>query len=399
MSILQIDGAQKPGGKILVSGGGRCNVANEHLSAADYNGGSSTIIRNVLRAFDQRRTLEWMNDLGVALKLEEGGKYFPVSDQARTVLDALNERGRSLGVRRLTGQRVKDLRSIDGGFTLVTQSAEGERTALKARSVIIATGGCSLPKSGSDGQGLAFMRRLGHTLVPTTPALSPLVLRPGKSPGGRLTGLSGLTLEARLGLYHPSGKRLAEATGSLLFTHFGLSGPAALDISRHFLRARIEYPEEACWLGLGHPDLPTPEKADGWLREQIARHPRQSVNRALADLYPQRLAKLLAEGTDALGGLTRPQRLALAEALSRLALPVTGDRGYAFAEATAGGVELREIVPKTMVSRKVDGLYLCGEMLDVDGRIGGYNFQWAWATGYLAGRGAVAALLEGREGF
>lgn len=391
LSIVLVDGAARPGAKILVSGGGRCNVTNERLSAADYCGGPPTIIRKVIRAFDQRSTLEWMRGLGVPLKLEETGKYFPESDQARSVLDALLGRAGELGVHLLTSARVKDLRPAGDGYALALEH-DGGRETLLARRVILATGGCSLPKSGSDGQGLAFARRLGHTIVPTTPALSPLVLRPDGSPGGRFAELSGLTLEARLGLYHPSGKRLAECSGSLLFTHFGLSGPAALDISRHYLRARLERPDEACWLGLGHPELPNPEKADAWLRGQIETNPRLAVNRVLSELYPQRLARLLAEGLDSLGRLTRAQRLALACSLSRLPLPVTGDRGYAFAEVTAGGVDLREIDPATMASRKAGGLFLCGEMLDADGRIGGFNFQWAWATGYLAGRGSVASL-------
>jgi predicted Rossmann fold flavoprotein len=379
--ILLLDGAKSPGAKILVAGGGRCNVTHERVTPEDYCGGPRPIIRNVLRAFGEQRTLEWMAALGVPLKLEPTGKYFPVSNQARTVLEALFRRVREVGVEMLFQTRV----------TGVRQGAEG----FQARRLILATGGLALPKSGSDGAGLAMARRLGHSVIPTTPALSPLVLRPGPGPGGRFEELSGVTVEVRLGLYAPEGQRIEERTGSMVFTHFGVSGPAALDLSRHILRARLEHPETAFQVCLGHPALATVEEADNWLKRQVERQPRRAVWLAVNELWPERLARILAEGLgEDLAHLSRENRLELARRLARLPLEVTGDRGYAFAETTAGGVDLREVDARTMASRKAPGLYLCGEILDVDGRIGGFNFQWAWASGYLAGRAAAGSLGE-----
>lgn len=390
-SILVLDGSKNPGVKILVAGGGRCNVTHERVTPDDFWGGPRPIIRNVLRAFGEQRTLEWMKELGVPLKLEPTGKYFPVSDQARTVLEALLRRLEEVGARLMTSVRVTGLRVVEGGFEIQTA---GEAGTFLARRVIVATGGLALPKSGSDGAGLAMARRLGHSLIPTTPALSPLILRQGPELGGRFAEFSGLTLEVRLGLYGPDGRRIEERTGSMVFTHFGLSGPAALDLSRHILRARLEQPDVAFQVCLGHPALRTVEEADEWLLRQVERNSKRGIAMALNELYPERLARAMAEGIAAedLAHLPRVGRQELARRLARLPVEVTGDRGYAFAETTAGGVDLREVDGRTMQSRIVPGLFLCGEMLDVDGRLGGFNFQWAWASGYLAGRGAAASL-------
>ncbi|MEQ8822585.1 MAG: aminoacetone oxidase family FAD-binding enzyme [Sumerlaeia bacterium] len=389
LRIVLLDGARKPGAKILVSGGGRCNVTNERVTPDDFWGGARGTIKKVLKSFDHRRTLEWMASLGVELKLEPTGKYFPASDSARTVLGALLRRAEEVGVELRPGHRVGHIgREAGGGWSLGFR--DGEHPPLSARRLILATGGMSLPKSGSDGWGLAAARRLGHTITATTPALAPLVLGPQAGAGGRFADLSGLTLDVRLGVYEASGRRLEERAGSLLFTHFGVSGPAALDLSRHLLQAREADPRAELVVGLGHPHFPTPEAADGWLRDQAAAHPKRTLANALRAIYPERLASALAEGRDGvLAELSKTTRRATATDIARLPLNVTGSRGYTFAETTAGGVDLSEIDPRTMASRVAEGLYLCGEMLDVDGRIGGFNFQWAWASGHLAGRGVV----------
>lgn len=385
LHIALLDGAKKPGAKILVSGGGRCNVTNERVTPDDFWGGPRTVIRNVLRAFDHRRTLTWMQNLGVELKLEPTGKYFPVTDKARTVLDALLTRVRSFGIKELYGQRIKSIRRLDCGYLL-----EGDEEAFTTRKLIIATGGRSLPKSGSDGWGLEAVRRLGHTIVPTTPALAPLVLTANGYAGGRFADLSGLTMPLRIGLYSQTGKALTELSDSLLFTHFGLSGPAALNFSRHWLRCE----ESGKAAALGHPDFRSAQDADEWLLREAQSHPKRAVETALQAIFPERLARLIAGEGGMMGTLPKQQRRAIAGMMARLPIAIEGARGWSFAETTAGGVELREIDPRTMVSRVADDLYLCGEMLDVDGRIGGFNFQWAWASGYLAGRAAVRSLVE-----
>lgn len=391
LRIAVLDGARKPGAKILVSGGGRCNVTNERVAPDDYFGGPRTAIRNVLRAFDEARTIAWMRELGVALKLEPTGKYFPVTDSARTVLDALLRGVERAGVRLHAGARVSSIRHADGGFAVALADGGGE---WRASRLILATGGLSLPKSGSDGWGVAAARRLGHSIVPMTPALSPLVLRAGASPGGRFADFAGVTLDLRLSLHAPGGRIAQSFTDSTLFTHFGLSGPAPLNLSRHILQARLAEPGAAWRTTIGHPRFANAEEADAWLLGQAGANPRRPAAAALRELFPERLADALSEGNERLSDLPRERRRRIAANIAALEIDVAGDRGYSFAETTAGGVDLREVDVRTMESRVLPGLHLCGEMLDVDGRIGGFNFQWAWASGHLAGRAAVRLLGE-----
>ncbi len=388
LRIHLFEGAKKPGAKILVSGGGRCNVTNKSVMAEDFFGGPRSIIRKVLKAFGEDQTVRWMERLGVRLKLEPSGKYFPVSNQARTVLDALLMRTAHLGVHLVSGTRIADFHPSDRGFELTP----ADRQTIFTRRLIVATGGLALPKSGSDGRGLEILNRMGHTIVPVTRALVPLVLRKSNDLGGRFEEFSGLTLDAGLRLENEAGRKIIELHGSLLFTHLGISGPVVMNFSRHLLRARLEHPKEKFRVTMAHPNFQTPEAADEWLKNQARRHPGRPAASIIGELYPDRFAKALTEGLSSLSNLSRDHRRALAIRMTRLPLEVIGDRGYAFAEATAGGVDLREIDARAMESRKVPGLFLCGEVLDVDGKIGGFNFQWAWSSGYLAGRGAVASL-------
>lgn len=403
--VALFDGAKKPGAKILVSGGGRCNVTNEKVTEADYCGGSSKIIRNVLRAFNEQKTLEWMDQLGVPLKLEPTGKYFPRSDSARTVLDALMQRVDEIGVMKQFGFRVGQINRIavhPGGALneahwQITNAANN--ATVTARALVIATGGRALPKSGSDGAAYPWLTQLGHRIITPVPALAPLVLDERGMEGSPLSTafaeLSGVTIDARLEFW-AEGRRRADFTGSLLFTHFGLSGPAAMNLSRHIARHRQGHPKnDPGHLRLALPVFPEVGPADQWLQEQTRQHPRAAVGTVLKYVMPERLAIVLASAikVDRLTDMTRENRLHLARLLAGSPLAVKGDRGYSFAEATAGGIALEEVNWRTMESRKADGLFLCGEVLDVDGRIGGFNFQWAWASGCLAGRGAVRNIL------
>ncbi len=398
LRLAVFDGARKPGAKILVSGGSRCNVTNETVTETDYFGGPRTLIRRVLKRFNHTHTLRWMRELGVELKLEDTGKYFPVTDNSRTVLDALLKRLEEVGAVLHAGARVVELlppRQPEESWRLHLDGAE----PVTARRVILATGGLALPKSGSDGWGLEVMRRLGHTVVPTTPALVPLRLDPAQpGVGGRFAEFSGVTLEVRLGLYTQAGKRLEERPGSLVFTHFGISGPAALDLSRHWLRAKRHEPHATFPVKLGVPELSTFEAAHGWLLEQGEAHPKRDVATSLKAHLPERLARAYAEvaGADTFVALRKPVRKRLAHDLVGLPLAVCGDRGYAHAEVTAGGVDLREVDMRSMASKRLDNLYLVGEILDVDGRLGGFNFTWSWATGHIAGHAVVAAAAEER---
>jgi len=365
--IVALDGAPRLGAKILISGGGRCNVTHEAVVADDFNGNRNAIAK-VLRTFPVEQTIAWFAEMGVTLEREETGKLFPATGRARTIVDALlRECG---GVEMRTGVRVE---SIAPGFDL------GE---VQARRVILATGGRSVPKTGSDGRGYALARALGHTITETFPALVPLVLEPGHW----MTTLSGSSLDAELSVRTTTGRVLVRHRGSMLFTHFGLSGPVVLDISRHWIESK-----GVLFVNL----LPgeTFESLETLLLREAKRNPRATVGSVLRGRLPERVLNVLAPA-HALGALPKEERRRVVRALVEQELPVARDRGFDYAEVTAGGVPLNEVDLATMASRKCEGLYLCGEILDVDGRIGGFNFQWAWASGRLAGMHAARAIVD-----
>jgi predicted Rossmann fold flavoprotein len=379
--VLLLDGAKAVGAKILVAGGGRCNVTNERVLPSDYNG-PRTIVRNVLAAFDERRCVTWFESMGVKLKREETGKLFPVTDEASTILNALLSRLNEAGAELRPGSRVVSI-AKDTAETFVVRTSCDE---FRASHVLLCTGGKSLPKTGSDGFGWEIAKSLGHSVTPTYPALAPLVLSPSFFHGQ----LSGLSHEAELVAF-ADGKIIDRRTGSMLWTHFGISGPVALDASRHWeiARATGAKVELKCSLLPGRSF----DEADREVVALINDRPKATVANVLGQKFPQRLAAALLafcgiDGATPAGQVSRDARRTLIHALIALPLPVERTRGWNYAEVTAGGVPMSEVNFRTMESRKTPGLYLAGEMLDVDGRIGGFNFQWAWATGYLAGRAA-----------
>jgi predicted Rossmann fold flavoprotein len=384
-SVLVCEGAKKPGAKILVSGGSRCNVTNASVTDADFWGGRRTIVRRVLRALPVSDTVAFFGEIGVRLHEEADGKLFPDSNRARDVLEALLREAERVGARLLADHRVLDVTRDASGFGVVT--AHGD---IHARAVVIATGGQSLPKSGSDGAGFEMARRLGHTIVPTTPGLVPLLLAQDRD--SLHPELSGVAHEAELTVW-VDGAAAVRLTGALLWTHFGISGPLALNVSRHWLAQKKD--GRATTLTL---NFCPGEQFDGvdarWTAMAVAR-PNASVQSALATMVPASAAaallrRLAIDGTTVLAHFTRDRRRRLVHALVAWPLPVVGTRGYNYAEVTAGGVALDEIDPSTMESRVCPGLFLVGEILNVDGRIGGFNFQWAWASA----RVAAAALAE-----
>lgn len=380
-SVVALDGAPTLGAKILVAGGGRCNVTHHAVDEHQYAGSSRAAIRKVLRRFDVPQTIEFFRERGVEFKREDTGKLFPTTDDARTVLNALLAAARDAGVRLRHPWRAAAVTRDANGFVVSREGGE----SLRAARLILATGGLSLPKTGSDGAGYGFAKSLGHTITPRVfPALVPLTLPKDHW----VCSLSGITLPTTLELRSATGKRLKTFTNSTLCTHFGLSGPGVLDISRYYTAAKHE--DAGAHLVINWMPGKTLDDVDHSLqaigRVSPGRHLRESG-------LPERLADAIckAAGVDPSGPghlLPRDQRKNLAQMVVRTPLPITGDRGYLFAEVTAGGVPLGEVHLDTMESRVCPGLHFCGEILDVDGRIGGFNFQWAWASGFVAGSSA-----------
>ncbi|HEX2834049.1 MAG TPA: aminoacetone oxidase family FAD-binding enzyme [Thermoanaerobaculia bacterium] len=358
--IIAYDAAPKIGAKILISGGGRCNVTHHAVTAADFNGNRNAIAK-VLRTFPVEQTIAWFAELGVTLKREETGKLFPTTDKARTIVDAL-------------------LRACEG-IELVLNARITSLAAIRAKRIILATGGRSVPKTGSDGSGYALAREAGHTITEVFPALVPLVLEESSW----MRSLSGTSVEAELSVRSSTGRVLTRQRGSLLFTHFGLSGPVALDVSRHWIAARHD--DAGATLVANFLPGESFESIEATLMRE--KNPRATVASVLRGRMPERLLDVLAS-PQVLSSLRREDRRRVVRALVETVVPVERDRGFDYAEVTAGGVPLSEVDLSTMQSRKRAGLFLCGEILDVDGRIGGFNFQWAWASGRLAGRSAAA---------
>jgi len=386
--IVLLDGVKTIGAKILVSGGGRCNVTHEVVTPTDFFG-NRHIIKNVLAAFSVEQTVKWFASLGVELKREETGKLFPVIDKARTILTALANRCHALGVTIRPDHRVTDVACLNGpeaGF--VIHHTHG---TLQAKKVILATGGRSIPKSGSDGFGYELARRLGHQVTATVPALVPLVLEDTMFH----KTLSGLSHDVELTTV-VKGRIVDRRTGSLLWTHFGISGPVVMDASRFWCLAQ-EQKEAVAVYGNVLPGQNL-EQVREWFMEQMRDNPRRSLVKTLAQRLPQRFAEAVihhvgCEVHMTIAQLPRKDRDHILTALTKFRFPIVQDRGWNYAEVTAGGIPLEEISFRTMESKLVPGLYLIGEILDCDGRIGGFNFQWAWATGFLAGR-AVAPLAD-----
>ncbi|MFN0060229.1 MAG: NAD(P)/FAD-dependent oxidoreductase [Planctomycetota bacterium] len=373
-----VEGARQCGLKILVSGGGRCNVLPVECDEHDFHTqGSRHVLRRWLRTWPLAAVRDFFaQDLGVALVEEVGtGKLFPATQDAHTVRDALVEACRRARVEIRNDWRVTAVERVDGGYRVVSASTGA---TLHAACVVLATGGLSLPRTGSDGVGYTFAKALGHGLTTTYPALVPLA-----TDDADWKELAGITLPVRWRA-RVAGEIRESRVRELLVTHRGFSGPAILDASHWQVRdgARIE----VSWGDIA---------AEEWLT-RLAKNGRATVVSLLAESLPRRLARLIAlragiAETQVLSGLTRDDRQRLLAKLTHFELPIARDLGYRVAEVTGGGVPIAEVEPSTLASRASRGLYLCGEILDVTGRLGGYNFLWAWISGRLAGESAAHA--------
>jgi predicted Rossmann fold flavoprotein len=377
--VLLLESTQRPGQKILISGGGRCNILPAQASPADFvTDGSPHTLRKIFNTWPLAQVRRFFEeDLGLPLRLEpETSKLFPAADRARVVLDALLDRAGQNGVQLRTGARV--VRLEPGAPWLVHLETGGD--TIEAAKVVLATGGLSVTATGSDGSGLRLAQELGHSRVPTYPALVPLT---GGNPAHR--ELAGISLPVTLSAPLPGSKRLFQTRGGFLFTHRGYSGPAVLNISHIPVRSTfLGGPRPPVWVQWTEMD------AVGW--DAVFQKARGPVLSLLRERLPERLAaQLLTEaeltGAD-LAQFSREARRRLVETLTHYALPWNGHEGYKTAEVTGGGIALAEVDPATLESRVAPGLYLCGEMLDAFGPIGGYNFLWSWITGRIAGLAA-----------
>jgi predicted Rossmann fold flavoprotein len=377
---LLLEKNRKPGVKILMSGGTRCNITHDcdNRGIVAAYGPPGKFLHSALAALSVADTVAFFEAEGVATKVEETGKVFPVSNKALDVLDALLRRLRRSGATLVLGEPATDLRKPGDHFEITTPLR-----LLTAPKVIVTTGGQSYPGSGTRGDGYAFAARFGHTIVPPKPALVPITVR-----ADWVGDLKGVTLADVNVAVLEQGKPLLTRRGGFLFAHFGLSGPAPLDVSKAISR----HPDpQTLELELDYlPEIPEPA-FDELLRSESLASGKKQLAVVLSEHLPRRLADTLLTLTGQpidrrAAGLSKLDRQRLVQAVKRLRLLVRGTLGFEKAEVTAGGVSLAEVDSRTMESKLCPGLFLAGEVLDVDGPIGGYNFQAAWSTGWLAGR-------------
>jgi predicted Rossmann fold flavoprotein len=375
--VALLEKNQRPGLKILISGGGRCNLTTTRTGAdleAQYGERRGRFLRHALRSFQPAALRQLVEDEGVALHEEDLEKIFPVSRRARDVLDAVLRRMERAGARLVPQQPVRSVQRVEGGYEVRTP----DRT-WRAASLVLATGGLSYPKTGATGDGYGFVRSLGHTVTETVPALAPLSV---DVPW--LHELQGIVLQdTDLLVRDRDGRELRRRRRPILFTHRGLSGPGPMDLS-----GDVEERHGGCSLSFVFDVHHRREEVEQQWLAAGRENGRRGVESLLPREMPERLRRTLcqlARVEGQLATLSREGRKRLLDAFTNLTIPVERSLGFDHAEVTRGGVVLDEVDARTMHSKVSPGLYVCGELLDVDGPIGGFNFQAAFATGRLAG--------------
>ena len=383
--VVLLEPNEKVGRKLYITGKGRCNVTNncgrDELMASIPRGGR--FLYSAFSRFSPQDTMEFFEDLGVPLKTERGNRVFPCSNKAADIVDALFFELRRQGVE-LRRDRLTGLTVEDGRLTGFATECEGPQNDCGA--LILATGGASYPRTGSTGDGYRLVRMAGHTVTPIRGSLVPL-----ESDDPCCAAMQGLSLRnVELRVRDDRGKTVFREQGELLFTHFGLSGPLVLSASAHMDFAKHSYTACIDW----KPALDD-QKLDARLLRDFAVRSNQDCANALGGLVPRSAVPVVAKRAGIpLGAkvhdIRKEQRRSLLVALKDFTVPIKGARPVEEAVVTSGGVAVGEVDPRTMESKKAAGLYLAGELLDVDGYTGGFNLQIAWATGYAAGLAAAA---------
>ena len=373
----------RPGKKILITGKGRCNITNNcDLQEIIKNiPGNGRFLNSALRRFTNQDIVQLLEDNGLPTKVERGGRVFPVSDKAVDVVDTLVKIYKNYGGRLLTDCKVK---SITAEFGKITGAVTADGQKFTADTVILAAGGSSYPGTGSDGSGVKLAKALGHTIVPLAPSLVPL-----ESDSPYIAGLQGLSLRNIEGTVYADGKKIGSEFGEMLFTHFGVSGPIILSLSKCVAEAFAKGAQDV-ELAIDLKPALDKDKLDARLQRDFTQYSRKQMPNGMKDLLPQRLIapvldQAFIDEEKFVNQLSRAERRRLVDVLKAFTVPITGTRPIAEAIVTAGGVSLKEIDPKTMESKLIKGLFFAGEVMDIDGYTGGYNLQAAFSTGYAAG--------------
>ncbi|WP_042201467.1 NAD(P)/FAD-dependent oxidoreductase [Paenibacillus camerounensis] len=390
--VLLLEKGDKLGRKLGISGGGRCNVTNnkEIDELIKYIPGNGRFLYSAFSQFNNKDIIAFFENLGIRLKEEDNGRMFPVSDKAKTVVDTLVKQVRGQGVEIRLHAPVRELLYKEDRVEGVRLHS-GE--IIKARSVIVASGGKSVPQTGSTGDGYPWAEQAGHTITELFPTEVPLT---SNEPFIQSKELQGLSLrEVSLSVWNPKGKKLIEHQGDMLFTHFGISGPIALRCSQFVVKALKQF-------GTGNIEVSI-DFLPGKSREEVysetlklaEQESKKSVKNVLKGYLPERIIPILLQKAGLPETLTydnipKQDWQQFAQLIKRFPIRVYGTLSIEEAFVTGGGINLKEVDPKTMQSKLMEGLYFCGEILDIHGYTGGYNITAAFSTGYMAGENAAS---------
>ncbi|WP_433619015.1 NAD(P)/FAD-dependent oxidoreductase [Paenibacillus cellulositrophicus] len=390
-SVLLLDKGNKLGRKLGISGGGRCNVTNakETDDLIAHIPGNGRFLYSAFQHFNNRDIMSFFEGLGIALKEEDNGRMFPVSDKAASVVGALIQEVKRLGVEIKTDSPIEEVLYEDGRTTGVRLKSGH---IYRAPSVIVATGGKSVPHTGSTGDGYPWAEAAGHTITELYPTEVPIVSHEKWIQSKELQGLS--LRDVELSVWNPKGKKVIGHRGDMIFTHFGVSGPIALRCSQFLRQVKNKFhtPDVEMAIDL-FPDLDV-SSLDQLLRDKLASEPKKAIRNVLKGQVPDRLLPLLfdksqLDGDATYAHLPKQQWGDFVACLKQFRFRAVGTKSIEEAFVTGGGVNLKEINPKTMESKLMPGLFFCGEVLDIHGYTGGYNITAAFSTGYTAGMHAA----------
>ncbi|MBQ6130810.1 MAG: NAD(P)/FAD-dependent oxidoreductase [Selenomonadaceae bacterium] len=379
--VILLEKMPQIGRKLRITGKGRCNLTNTaDISEIVKNiPGNGKFLYSALKNFSPVDTVNFFNELGVATKIERGGRIFPVSDDANEVIEALLKKMAILGVEVKNNSPVKEI--LAENKKIVGVNVGGK--IFKADNYILATGGASYPATGSSGDGFKFARRLGHTITEILPALVPLEVEEDF-----IKELQGLSLKNVRVKLLSDGKKVAEQFGEMLFTHFGVSGPIILTLSRQ--AAKLLSEGKFVEIGINLKPALTFEQLDARILRDFDKFKRKTLKNSLTELLPAKIISIVLDRAfldenKRVDDVTAAERRRLEEILQDLPLTITKTRPIAEAIVTSGGISVKEIEPRTMRSKIVENLFIVGEVADIDGFTGGFNLQASWSMGYAAG--------------
>lgn len=381
--VVILEKNPRVGKKLLATGNGRCNLTNINTNSTCYHGADKEFVEGILSQFDVKQTIRFFEKLGIAHKVEDKGKVFPMSDQASSVLDVLRYELDRTDVKVICEARVIAIKKKKRQFVL--ELADG--SIIKGDRVVLAAGGKAMPVTGSDGDGFRLAQKLGHTINTVFPALVPLKLE-----GKFFKSISGVKIVGTVEILD-SGKVVARDSGDILFTNYGISGPPILQISRK--AEEIIQSGRDPVLRVVVIDSMSKESLEGLLAKRFHNGAEKTVEFSLVGLINKRLIPVLLKEAGIrnlrvpVESLSTEEKKNILNILTDWRFRITGNTSWPNAQVTAGGVDTREIDRYTLESKVVKGIYFAGEIIDIDGACGGYNLQWAWSSGYIAGQNAA----------